>query len=174
MKFRAVLLSTLCFSIYILVRIFTHEPPRATDYSNQLQPLRDLDPSQFHHGAVAPPAADRPESTQPTHPIPTDMLDQPELVRLTLDASIKARQLSRAQNLDLNSTASLRVGVKRDGDAKYRYLLDIVEEQPRSNDYETQSFGIRILVDRQSLPYLRGTLIDYKSNDREAGFYFNN
>ena len=174
MKFRTVLLSTLFFSIYVFTRIFTQEPPKPTEYSDQLQLPAN---AEFDHSSgmrAVRPAATQPQKAPPTGGNLTQTLNERELVRLTLDASLRAFSLAKAQNLDLSTTAALRVAVHSDCVSKSRYSLDIVEESRKPNDYETSSYGVRILVDPQSLLYLRGTLIDYKTTAGHSGFYFNN
>lgn len=69
--------------------------------------------------------------------------------------------------------AGLRVAVLPGGCSGFRYSLN-VEPQPASDDVVIESAGVRLFVDEFSAQYLKGTVIDYKSNFQESGFAFEN
>ena len=68
----------------------------------------------------------------------------------------------------------LRVGTAKSGCSGYAYVVDYADET-KPNDQVYESFGVKIVVDAQSLPHLDGTVIDYvKMNALNAGFEFRN
>lgn len=67
----------------------------------------------------------------------------------------------------------LRVGVKTSGCSGMAYSLefaDVLEDE----DLTFESFGVTVLVDPRSLPYLDGMELDYAKEGLNEGFKFNN
>jgi iron-sulfur cluster assembly protein len=69
-------------------------------------------------------------------------------------------------------TAGLRVGVRGGGCSGFQYALAFDNE--RDDDEVFVDHGLRILVDRPSLPYVRGAVIDYVESLQGAGFKVEN
>jgi iron-sulfur cluster assembly accessory protein len=67
----------------------------------------------------------------------------------------------------------LRVGVTGGGCSGFQYSLS-VEPQSKPGDVVVEQDGVRIAVDAEALPYLKGTLIDYVQGLHSAGFKFVN
>jgi iron-sulfur cluster assembly protein len=68
--------------------------------------------------------------------------------------------------------AGLRVGVRGGGCSGFQYQLAFDEQ--RASDVVFQSHGLRLLVDSESLPFVRGSEIDYEEGLQGAGFKVNN
>ncbi len=67
----------------------------------------------------------------------------------------------------------LRLGVRTTGCSGLAYKLEYVDEiQPDDEVFESQ--GVKVIVDRKSLPYLAGTELDYAREGLNEGFKFNN
>jgi|SRR4051812_16550867 iron-sulfur cluster assembly protein len=69
-------------------------------------------------------------------------------------------------------TAGLRVGVRGGGCSGFQYALAF--DSQREGDTVFESNGIRLLVDAQSLPYVKGAQVDYVDGLQGAGFQVNN
>lgn len=67
----------------------------------------------------------------------------------------------------------LRLGVRTSGCSGMAYKLEFADG-PGEGDTEFESFGIKVLVDPKSLPYLDGTQLDYAKEGLNEGFKFNN
>jgi iron-sulfur cluster assembly protein len=68
--------------------------------------------------------------------------------------------------------AGLRVGVRGGGCSGFQYQLAFDEQ--REDDVVFESHGLKLLVDSASLPYVRGSVIDYEESLQGAGFKVNN
>src|SRR4051794_25713056 len=68
--------------------------------------------------------------------------------------------------------AGLRVGVRGGGCSGFQYSLAF--DQQRDGDEIFEDQGIRLLVDRQSLPYVSGSTIDFVDSLQGAGFKVEN
>jgi iron-sulfur cluster assembly protein len=93
------------------------------------------------------------------------------MIQITETAAHKIRVLMAKQGL---KDGGLRVGVKAGGCSGLSYIF-AWEEKPRPGDevYEGAD-GAKIFVDRKSLLYLDGTVLDYDTNLISKGFVFNN
>ncbi len=90
-------------------------------------------------------------------------------ISLTPRAAAHVKNYLRSQDGDL----ALRVGVKPTGCSGYQY---VVEAAAAVNDSDQcfEADGIKIVIDKQSLPYLAGTELDYVREGVNEGFRFNN
>jgi len=67
----------------------------------------------------------------------------------------------------------LRLGVKTSGCSGMAYKLEFAD-QVDPDDKVWESFGVKVLVDEKSLPYLDGTELDYTREGLQEGFKFHN
>lgn len=67
----------------------------------------------------------------------------------------------------------LRLGVKTSGCSGMAYALEFADEV-EGEDHTFDSFGVTVLVDARSLPYLDGMELDYVKEGLNEGFKFNN
>ena len=93
------------------------------------------------------------------------------MIEITDVAAKKIQSLMAKQGI---SDGGLRVGVKGGGCSGLSYTF-AWERQPRLGDevYEG-SDGAKIFVDKKSLLYLDGTVLDYDTSLIGKGFVFNN
>ncbi len=83
----------------------------------------------------------------------------------------KVHEFLASQAADV-SMAGLRVGVRGGGCSGFQYQLAFDEQ--RDQDAVFESHGLKLLVDRESLPYVSGSTIDYEESLQGAGFKVNN
>ena len=83
----------------------------------------------------------------------------------------KVNEFLASQEADV-SMAGLRVGVRGGGCSGFQYQLAFDEQ--REQDAVFESHGLKLLVDRDSLPYVSGSTIDYEESLQGAGFKVNN
>jgi iron-sulfur cluster assembly protein len=93
------------------------------------------------------------------------------MIELTENAARKIRTLMAKQGIE---DGGLRVGVKGGGCSGLSYTF-AWERQERLGDqvFEGAS-GAKIFVDKKSLLFLDGTVLDYDSSLLSKGFVFNN
>jgi iron-sulfur cluster insertion protein len=91
------------------------------------------------------------------------------MVTLTPKAAEKIRSLA-AQDPDARV---LRLAVEGGGCSGFQYAIGFdAGAEPEDLDLETQ--GVRVVIDRISLPYLAGSTVDYVEGLMNAGFTFDN
>ncbi len=83
----------------------------------------------------------------------------------------KVHEFLASQEADV-SLAGLRVGVRGGGCSGFQYQLAFDEQ--RDQDAVFESHGLKLLVDRESLPFVSGSTIDYEESLQGAGFKVNN
>ncbi len=67
----------------------------------------------------------------------------------------------------------LRLGVTRSGCSGFSYVLEFTEA-PGENDEVFESQGVKVVVDRDQLPYIDGTELDYTKEGLNEAFRFHN
>jgi len=93
------------------------------------------------------------------------------MITLTDKGAEKVQEFLASQATVL-PTAGLRVGVRGGGCSGFQYALAFDEQ--RDGDTVFEDRGIRLLVDRQSIPYVRGSVIDFVEGLQGAGFKVDN
>ncbi|SFX17647.1 HesB/IscA family protein [Marinospirillum alkaliphilum] len=67
----------------------------------------------------------------------------------------------------------LRVKIKPSGCSGFSYVLDFAD-RVEANDAVFEAHGVKIIVDRDSLPMMDGTEVDYVTEGLNRYFRFNN
>jgi iron-sulfur cluster assembly protein len=93
------------------------------------------------------------------------------MITFTDKGAEKVQEFLAAQGAD-TQTAGLRVGVRGGGCSGFQYALAF--DNQRDDDEVFEDHGLRILVDRPSLPYVRGAIVDYVESLQGAGFKVDN
>src|ERR1700723_487462 len=93
------------------------------------------------------------------------------MITLTDKSAVKVQEFLAAQAAAAD-TAGLRVGVRGGGCSGFQYGLAFDEQ--RDGDTVFEDKGIRLLVDRSSLPYVKGSIIDFVDGLQGAGFKVEN
>jgi iron-sulfur cluster assembly protein len=93
------------------------------------------------------------------------------LITFTDKGAEKVKEFLASQGADIE-TSGLRVGVRGGGCSGFQYALAFDATRPDDEIFEDR--GLRILVDRPSLPYVRGAVVDYVESLQGAGFKVEN
>jgi iron-sulfur cluster assembly protein len=93
------------------------------------------------------------------------------MITITDKGAEKVREFLSGQSADV-STAGLRVGVRGGGCSGFQYQLAFDEQRPEDAVFEDH--GLKLLCDSDSLPFVRGSIIDYEESLQGAGFKVNN
>src|SRR5579875_398130 len=93
------------------------------------------------------------------------------MITLTDKGAEKVNEFLATQTT-VAATAGLRVGVRGGGCSGFQYALAF--DQEREGDEIFVDKGIRLLVDRPSLPYVKGSTIDFVDGLQGAGFKVDN
>jgi iron-sulfur cluster assembly protein len=93
------------------------------------------------------------------------------VINFTDKGAEKVREFLDSTGADME-TSGLRLGVRGGGCSGFQYALAF--DNVRDDDEVFEDSGLRILVDRPSLPYVRGAIIDYVESLQGAGFKVEN
>jgi iron-sulfur cluster assembly protein len=93
------------------------------------------------------------------------------MIEITDKGAEKVHEFLTSQQADA-AVAGLRVGVRGGGCSGFQYQLAFDEQ--RDSDVVFESHGLKLLVDGESLQFVRGSTIDYEESLQGAGFKVNN
>ncbi|WP_462411122.1 HesB/IscA family protein [Neobacillus sp. Marseille-QA0830] len=93
-----------------------------------------------------------------------------DVIVLTEAASLQIKDMMKHNE---EEGAFLRVGVKGGGCSGLSYGMGF-DHEVKEDDIQTEQFGIKVLVDRESAPILKGTKIDFKQSMMGGGFTIDN
>ena len=93
------------------------------------------------------------------------------MIEITDKGAEKVHEFLTSQQADA-AVAGLRVGVRGGGCSGFQYQLAFDEQ--RDSDIVFESHGLKLLVDGESLQFVRGSTIDYEESLQGAGFKVNN
>ena len=93
------------------------------------------------------------------------------LVSLTESAAAKIRELQTGE--PEGEADVLRIAVQGGGCSGFEYALGF-DRGPQDGDHEVESYGVKVVVDPFSAPYLQGAEIDFLNTIEEAGFKISN
>jgi iron-sulfur cluster assembly protein len=89
-----------------------------------------------------------------------------ETITLTPLAANAIREIMSTRNLD---GYALRLFISGGGCSGYQYGLAL-DNRNRSEDFVTETNGIKLVVDEVSIKYLQGATVDYVPGEAENGF----
>ena len=93
------------------------------------------------------------------------------MVSLTESAAKEVKRIITENSLP--GDTGVRIGIKGGGCAGFTYVFDF-DSEPGKFDVTFKSQDLRVIVDRKSLLYIDGTIIDFKTSLSERGFSFDN
>ena len=94
-------------------------------------------------------------------------------ILLTEKAAAEVKEIIKSQNLPEDKTR-LRVGVKGGGCSGFSYVIEFSDDPPRERDVVQEFDGVKFYVDKKSLIYLAGSVLDYEKTVMFQGFKFKN
>ena len=92
------------------------------------------------------------------------------MIKVTEEAKQKAITLMAEEG---KPNAFIRVGVEGGGCSGLMYKLEF-DNTKLENDKEFEDNGVKIVVDKKSVLYLAGTILDFSGGLNGKGFVFNN
>ena len=84
-------------------------------------------------------------------------------------AYIKAKLAAR-QTPD----AILRLGIRGSGCSGYSYVIQYEDNVPQEKDLIFEFDGLKVVVDKKSIIYLNGSVLDYEKSLMQEGLKFTN
>jgi iron-sulfur cluster assembly accessory protein len=91
-------------------------------------------------------------------------------MQLTESAAGKVKELLHEEG---RSDIALRVAVQPGGCSGLRYAM-FLDDQVSEKDQTEEQFGVRLVIDRMSVPYLSQATIDYVDSLEATGFTIDN
>lgn len=88
------------------------------------------------------------------------------------DAAVQAAKTALAKRG--TPDAAIRLGIKGGGCSGFSYAIEYEDGEPRSRDRTFEFDGVRIVVDKKSLIYLAGSVLDFEKTLMKQGFKFRN
>lgn len=92
------------------------------------------------------------------------------MIQLTENAAGKVKELLTEEG---RTDIALRVAVQPGGCSGLRYAM-YLDDQLSEKDVEEEQFGVKIVVDRMSMPYLTEATIDFVDSLEASGFTIDN
>jgi iron-sulfur cluster assembly accessory protein len=93
-----------------------------------------------------------------------------EMIELTENAAGKVKELLEEEG---RNDIALRVAVQPGGCSGLRYAM-YLDDQLSEKDVSAEQFGVRLVVDKMSVPYLAEAKIDFVDSLEASGFTIDN
>ena len=102
-----------------------------------------------------------------------EIVERPQttVVSLTEKAAVKIKELMAEE--PVGEAEVLRVAIQGGGCSGFQYGLGF-DRGSQEGDLELEQFGVQVVVDPYSAPYLRGATIDFLDGLQESGFKIDN
>jgi iron-sulfur cluster assembly protein len=84
-----------------------------------------------------------------------------------------ARQRMQTFLADQPQAAGVRFGVRKTGCSGYAYVVEIADHVAEGDRLVEQD-GVKLVIDRKSLPFVEGTEIDFTRHGLNSSFVFRN
>lgn len=86
--------------------------------------------------------------------------------------TVTDKAVEKINDLVGDNSSALRVAVRGGGCSGFQYALAFDEQRADDEVYEQK--GVKLLVDKESLAFVRGSEVDYVEGLQGAGFVVNN
>ena len=70
--------------------------------------------------------------------------------------------------------SAIRLGIKGGGCSGFSYVIEFDDNPPRDRDRVYEFDGVRVVIDKKSLIYLAGSVLDFEKTLMRQGFKFRN
>jgi len=99
----------------------------------------------------------------------------PAALKAGIQVSDRAAKFAR-EKLEKRGTpdAAVRLGIKGGGCSGFSYVIEFSDDPPRDRDLVYEFGGVTFYVDKKSLIYLAGSVLDFESTLMFRGFKFKN
>jgi iron-sulfur cluster assembly protein len=116
------------------------------------------------------------ESTETASQSPTPEVTEPSAadkkgIRISEGAVAFAREKLAKRG---TPEAAIRLGIKGGGCSGFSYVIQFEDDPPRERDRVYELDGVRFIIDKKSMVYLAGSLLDYERTLMFQGFKFRN
>ncbi|HEY7668007.1 MAG TPA: iron-sulfur cluster insertion protein ErpA [Actinomycetota bacterium] len=92
------------------------------------------------------------------------------MITLTETAAGKVKELLQEEGRD---DIALRIAVQPGGCSGLRYAM-YLDDQVSEKDQTAEQFGVRLVVDKMSVPYLTQATVDFVDSLEQSGFTIDN
>ena len=92
------------------------------------------------------------------------------MIQLTENAATKVKELLAEEG---RADIALRVAVQPGGCSGLRYAM-YLDDQVSEKDQAEEQFGVRLVMDKMSVPYLSQATIDFVDTLEQSGFTIDN
>lgn len=92
---------------------------------------------------------------------------------MSISLSQSAAERVREHLAQRGHGVGLRVGIKETGCSGYAYVVDYADSVG-DDDQVFEQHGVKVVVDRESLDFLDGTVVDYTREGLNEAFRFRN
>ena len=107
--------------------------------------------------------------------VATDAAPRSSAPRALLGISDGAAEYARKKLTQRGTPdAAVRLGIRGGGCSGFSYVIEFSDEPPRPKDNVIEHLGVRFYVDKKSLVYLAGSVLDYEHTLMYQGFKFKN
>jgi len=104
---------------------------------------------------------------------PTEAIDVSEKAPITLTPAA-AHHAKEALESRGTPDAAIRLGIRGGGCSGFSYVIEFDDNPPRERDRVLVFDGVKIHVDKKSLIYLAGSVLDFEKTLMRQGFKFLN
>lgn len=93
-----------------------------------------------------------------------------QVVNITAEA---LEQIKKLMDEEKEDNLYLRIGVAAGGCSGMSYSMAF-DTEATDNDQKFDYSGVNVVIDNRAIPYLQGTILEYKGGLLGGGFNFNN
>jgi iron-sulfur cluster assembly protein len=148
-------------------------PSRAPNPEPNPEPEPEPEPEPVPEPNPEPEPNPKPEPEPEPEPVPETSAATPPRppISLTPAALEGARAALRKRG---TPDAAVRLGIKGGGCSGFSYVIEFDDAPPRDRDRVFDFDGVKVVVDRKSLLYLAGSVLDFEKTLMRQGFKFVN